>query len=184
MGELLELSFMQCTRHVWIRPAWKTGNTVPAPQEAEEWVVEVGLILEGQVDTEEGMERIRITTKAVEQTVEELDSVGLELREVAVVDSGREQGLEGCWGTCLETGVQVVMEGTTGAGEDTTEAGVVVFGEGTEPTTMEEVLAGEVLLQEDGEEEEEGLPVQLLALVQGRLQDLGAPEDDEDLLYL
>ena len=148
-------------------------------------MVEVGLILEGQVDTEEGMERIRITTREVEQTVEELDSVGLELREVAVVDSGREQGLEGCWGTCLETGVQVAMGGTTGAGEDTTEAGVGGCGEGTELTTMEEVLAGEVLPQEDGEEEEEeGLPVQLLALVQGRLQDLGAPEDDEDLLYL
>ena len=105
------------------------------------------------------------------------------LREVAVVDSGREPGLEGCWGTCLETGVQVAMGGTTGAGEDTTEAGVVVCGEGTEPTTMEEVLAGEVLPQEDGEEEEEeGLPVQLLALVQGRLQDLGALGGDEDTL--
>ena len=175
------MSFMQCTKPVWIHPAWKTGNTEPAQQEAEEWVVEVGLILEGQVDTEEGMERIRITTRAVEQTVEELDSVGLELLEVAVVDSGREPGLEGCWGTCLETGVQVAMGGTTEAGEDTTEAGVVVCGEGTEPTTMEEVLAGEVLPQEGGEGEEE-LPVQPLALVQGRLQDLGALGGDEDIL--
>ena len=171
---------MQCTKPVWIHPAWKTGNTEPAQQEAEEWVVEVGLILEGQVDTE-GMEPIRITTRAVEQTVEELDSVGLELLEVVVVDSGREPGLEGCWGTCLETGVQVAMGGTTGAGEDTTEAGVVVCGEGTEPTTMEEVLAGQVLPQEDGEEEEEELLVQLLALVQGRLQDLGALGGDEDI---
>merc|ERR1712047_92793 len=97
------------------------------------------------------------------------------------VDSGREPGLEGCWATCLETGVQVTMGGTTGAGEDTTEAGVVVCGVGTGPTTMEEVLAGEVLPQEDGEEEE-GLPVQLLALVQGRLQDLGALGGDEDTL--
>ena len=128
------------------------------------------------------MEPIRIITRAVEQTVEELDSVGLELLEVAVVDSGREPGLEGCWGTCLETGVQVAMGATTGAGEDTTEAGVVVCGEGTEPTTMEEVLAGEVLPQEGGEEEEEGLLVHLLALVQGRLQDLGAPGGDEDIL--
>merc|ERR1712004_667759 len=158
------------------------GNTGPAQQEAEEWVVEVGLILMGQVDTEEGMEPIRITTRAVEQTVVELDSVGLELREVAVVDSGQEPGLEGCWGTCLETGVQVAMGGTTGAGEDTTEAGVVVCGEETEPTTMEEVLDGEVLPQEDGEGEEEELPVQLLALVQGRLQDLGALGGDEDTL--
>ena len=170
---------MQCTRHVWIHPAWKTGNTEPAQQEAEEWVVEVGLIPEGQVDTEEtqeDMERIRITTKAMEQTVEELDSVELELREVVVVDSGREPGLEGCWGTCLETGVQVAMGGTTGAG-------VVVCGEGIGPTTMEEVLDGEVLPQEDGEEEEEEeLLVQLLALVQGRLQDLGALGGDEDTL--
>ena len=174
---------MQCTKPVWIHPAWKTGNTEPAQQEAEEWVVEAGLILEGQVETEEGMERIRITTRAVEQTVLELDSVGQELLEVVVVDSGREPGLEGCWGTCLGTGVQVAMGGTTGAGEDTTEAGVVVCGEGTEPTTMEEVLAGEVLPQEDGEEEEEeGLPVQLLALVQGRLQDLGALGGDKDIL--
>merc|ERR1712047_71082 len=102
--------------------------------------------------------------------------------EVAVVDSGQEPGLEVCWGTCLETGVQVAMGGTTGAGEATTEAGVVVCGEGTEPTTMEEVLAGAVLLQEDGEEEEEELPVQPLALVQGRLQDLGALGGDEDIL--
>ena len=172
---------MQFTKPVWIRPAWKTGNTEPAQQEVEEWVVEVGLILEGQVDTEEGMERTRITTKAVEQTVEELDSVGLELLEVAVVDSGREPGLEGCWDTCLETGVQVGTGGTTRAGEATTEAGVVVCGEGTEPTTMEEVLAGEVLPQEGGEGEEE-LPVQPLALVQGRLQDLGALGGDEDIL--
>merc|ERR1712004_746666 len=47
-----------------------------------------------------------------------------------------------------------------------------------------EVLDGEVLPQEDGEEEEEGLQPQLLALVRGRLQDLGALEGDEDLLYL
>ena len=173
---------MQCTKPVWIHPAWKTGNTGPATREVEEWVVEVGLILEGQVDTEEGMERIRITTRAVEQTVEELDSAGPELLEV--VDSGREPGLEGCWDTCLETGVQVAMGATTRAGEDTTEAGVVVCGEGTEPTIMEEVLAGEVLPQEGGEEEEEGLAVQLLALVQGRLQDLGALGGDEELLYL
>ena len=73
------------------------------------------------------------------------------------------------------------MGGTTRAGEDTTEAGVVVCGEGTEQTTMEEVLAGEVLPQEDGEEEEEGVLVQLLALVQGRLQDLGALGGDEDI---
>ena len=168
---------MQCTKPVWIHPAWKTGNTEPGPQEVEEWVVEVGLILEGQVDTEEGMERIRITTRAVEQTVEELDSVVLELLEVAVVDSGREPGLEGCWDTCLETGVQVAMGGTTGAG-------VVVCGEGTEPTTMEEVQDGEVLPQEGGEEEEEELLVQLLPLVQGRPQDLGALGGDEDLFYL
>ena len=173
---------MQFTKPVWMRPAWKTGNTGPGPQEVEEWVVEGGLILEGQVDTEEGMERIRITTRAAEQTVVELDSVEPELPEVVVVDSGREPGLEGCWGTCLETGVQVAMGGTTRAGEDTTEAGVVVCGEGTEPTTMEEVLAGEVLPQEGGEEEEEGLLVHLLALVQGRLQDLGAPGGDEDIL--
>merc|ERR1712211_166116 len=128
----------------------------------------------GQVDTE-GMEPIRITIREVEQTVEELDSSGPELLEV--VDSGREPGLEGCWDTCLETGVQVAMGATTGAKEATTEAGVVVCGEGTEPTTMEEVLDGEVLPQEDGEEEEEELPVHLLALVQGRLQDLGALED-------
>ena len=179
---------MQCTRPVWIHPAWKTGNTELAQQEAEEWVVEVGLILEGQVDTEEGMERIRITTRAAEQTVVELDSVEPELPEVVVVDSGREPGLEGCWGTCLETGGRVAMGGTTRAGEDTTEAGedtteagVVVCGEGTEPTTMEEVLAGEVLPQEGGEGEEE-LPVQPLALVQGRLQDLGALGGDEDIL--
>ena len=169
---------MQCTKPVWIHPAWKTGNTGPGPQEVEEWVVEGGLILEGQVDTEEGMERIRITTRAAEQTVVELDSVEPELPEV---DSGREPGLEGCWGTCLETGVQVGTGGTTRAGEDTTEAGVVVCGEGTEPTTMEEVLDGEVLPQEGGEGEEE-LPVQPLALVQGRLQDLGALGGDEDIL--
>merc|ERR1712004_342924 len=173
------LSFTQFTKPVWIHPAWKTGNMVLAPQEAEEWVVEAGLILEGQVDTEEDTERIRITTRAVEQTVEELDSVEPELREVVVVDSGQEPGLEGCWGICLETGVQVAMGATTGAGEDTTEAGVVVCGEGTEPTTMEVVLDGEVLPQEDGEEEEEELQPQLQALVQERLQDLGAPEDDE-----
>merc|ERR1712107_740431 len=53
--------------------------------------------------------------------------------------------------------------------------------ERTEPTTMEEVLAGEVLPQEGGEGEEE-LPVQPLALVQGRLQDLGALGGDEDIL--
>merc|ERR1712004_509460 len=40
--------------------------------------------------------------------------------------------------------------------------------EGREKRTLGEVLDGEVLPQEDGEEEEEGLPVQLLALVQGR----------------
>merc|ERR1712107_396203 len=49
----------------------------------------------GQLDTEEGMEPIRIITRAVEQTVEELDSVGLELLEVAVVYSGREPGFMG-----------------------------------------------------------------------------------------
>merc|ERR1712211_131332 len=106
------------------------------------------------VYTEEGMERIRITTRAAEQTVVELDSVEPELPEVVVVDSGREPGLEGCWGTCLETGGRV---------------------------TMGEVLAGEVLPQEGGEGEEE-LPVQPLALVQGRLQDLGALGGDEDIL--
>merc|ERR1712107_680362 len=46
---------------------------------------------------------------------------------------------------------------------------------------QEEEEVGEVLPQEDGEEEE-GLLVQLLALVQGRLQDLGALGGDEDTL--
>ena len=41
---------------------------------------------------------------------------------------------------------------------------------------MEVVLDGEALLRGDGEEEEVPLQVQLPVLVQGLLQDLGAPE--------
>ena len=78
--------------------------------------------------------------------------------------------------TCLETGLEAGMVGTTGAMAATTGAGVEVFGVETgHMTIMEAVLGGVALLQEAGEEEELPLQVQLPVLVQELLQALGAP---------
>ena len=82
--------------------------------------------------------------------------------------------------TCLETGVEAAMGGTTGAMAAITGVGAEVFGAEIGRIIMEVVLDGEALLRGDGEEEEVPLQVQLPVLVQGLLQDLGAPGGAKD----
>ena len=82
---------MQCTRPVWIHPAWKRGKMERALEEVEGWVEEGGLILE-QGDTGETWEVTEPTTRVTraEQTavVPGREAQGLE--EVAAVASGQE----------------------------------------------------------------------------------------------
>ena len=173
---------MQFTRPVWIHLTWKIGKMEQALrlEEVEEWVVEGGPIPE-QVVTGETWEVTEPTTRVTkeEQTVVALGSEAQGLEEVAVVASGQELDLEACSATCLETGLEVAMGGTTGAMAAITGVGVEVFGAEIGRTIMEAVLDGEVLPREDGEEEGHPLEVGLQALVQGLLQALEAPEGVE-----
>ena len=75
------------------------------------------------------------------------------------------------------------MGGTTGAMAAITGVGVEVFGAEIGRTIMEAVLDGEALLPGAGEEEAR-VQVQLPVLVQGLLQDLGAPGGAEDSFFI
>ena len=80
---------MQCTRPVWIHPAWKIGKMEQAQEEVVGWVVEGGLILE-QADTGETwevMEPTRVTRAGQIVVVPGNEAQGLQ--EVAAVASGR-----------------------------------------------------------------------------------------------
>ena len=169
---------MQFTRPVWIHQAWKIGRVEQAPVEVEGWVEEGGQILE-QADPGETWEVMEPTTRVTSRAGQTVVGPGSEVQgrqEVAEVASGQGQDWVVCLATCLETGLEAGMVGTTGAMAATTGAGVEVFGVETgHMTIMEAVLGGVALLQEAGEEEELPLQVHLPVLVQGLLQALGAP---------
>lgn len=173
---------MQFTRPVWIHPAWKIDKIARALEEVEGWVEEGGPIPE-LADTGETWEALEPTTRITraEQIVVARGSEAQGLEEVAVVASGQEPDLEACSATCLGTGLAAATGVTTGAMAAITGVGEEVFGAEIGRTIMEAVLDGEALLRGAGEEEEEArLQVQLPVLVQGLLQDLGAPGGAED----
>ena len=176
---------MQFTRPVWIPQAWKIGKIARALEEVEGWVEEGGQILE-QADPGETWEVMEPTTRVTraEQIVVALGSEAQGLEEVAVVASGQEPDLEACSATCLETGLEAATGGTTGAMAAITGVGVEVFGAEIGRTIMEAVLDGEALLRGAGEGEEAPLQAQLPVLVQGLLQDLGAPGGAEDSFFI
>ena len=87
---------MQCTRPVWIHPAWKIGRMEQQALEewVEGWVEEGGQILEEQVDTrgetwEVTEPTTRVTSRAVQTVVVGPGSEARGLQEVEVVASGR-----------------------------------------------------------------------------------------------